>query len=205
MVRRTQMVQGHEALFARLLIILGSVLLLMGLVSGCTGKKYADISPGLESRGSYIEGVPFYQQSEITGGASALASVFDFHGRPDSLERITDKIYLPELRVMRLSDMDEYARAAGFKTDSHRGSIGELKSYIRKGIPVISMLDLRFGLDHELHYVSVIGYDDVNEVFIVHDGLEPNHVVGYKHFNKLWVRADYWMLVIEPASEKAGK
>jgi len=205
MVHHTQRGHGHEERFARILIVPGLVLLLTGLAAGCATKKFADISPGLKSRGSYIEGVPFYQQSETTGAASALASILDFHGRPDSLERIADKIYLPELRVTLPIDMETFAREAGFKTDSHRGSIGELKSYIRMGLPVISMLDLGIGLDHKPHYVSVIGYDDVNEVFIVHDGLEPNSVVGYKHFNKLWVRADYWMLVIEPKSGKARK
>lgn len=198
MVHHAKRDRGHEELFARALTYLGFVLMLTGIATGCMGKKFAEIRPGLETRGSYIEGVPFYQQSESTGGPAALASILDFRGRPESLERITEKIYLPELRGTLPINMEKYAREAGLKTESSRGSLGELKAYIKKGIPVICLLDIGFSLFHEPHYVSVIGFDDGNEVFIVHDGLEPNSVIGYKKFNKKWVRADYWMLVIEP-------
>lgn len=197
--------RDREGLFGRVLPCLGFALLLAGLVAGCTVKKFAELRPGLEARGFYIEGVPFYQQREAACGPAALASILDFRGRPESLERITEKIYLPKLHVTLPIDMENFAREAGFKTESYRGSFGELKARIRKGIPVICMLDLGFGFDHKPCYISVIGYDDVNEVFIAHDGLEPNSVIEYKQFNKKWVRANYWMLVIEPKSGKALK
>ena len=205
MARHTQRGHGHEELFARLLTVPGMVLLLMGLVTGCTVKNFADLRPGLETRGSYIEGVPFYQESESICGPAALAGVFDFRGSPEGLERIAGKIYRPKLRCALPIDMEEYARTAGFKAASHNGSLGELKAYIRKGMPVICMLDRGSGLNHEQQYISVIGYDDVNEVVIVHDGLAPNSLISYKKFNKGWVRAGYWMLVIEPKSGEARK
>jgi ABC-type bacteriocin/lantibiotic exporter with double-glycine peptidase domain len=184
---------------------LGFVLLLTGLAAGCMSRKFAELRPGLETRGSYIEGVPFYQQSESTCGPAALASILDFRGRQESLERITGKIYLPELRGTLPIDMEKYAREAGFKTVSLHGSLGELKAHIRKGIPVICLLDLGFSLYRLPHYVSVIGFDDGNEVFIVHDGSAPNSLIGYEKFNKKWVRAGYWMLVIEPNPEEGRK
>lgn len=205
MVRHSRRGHGHGELFARLLIVLGLALLLMGLVTGCTGKKFAELRPGLETRGSYIEGVPFYQQSGPICGPAALASIFDFRGRPESVEHITEKLSHPELGCTLPIDMEEYARKAGFKAASHNGSLGVLKAYIRKGMPVICMLDRGSGLNHEQQYVSVIGYDDLNEVVIVHDGLAPNNLISYKKFNKGWVRADYWMLVIELKPGEARK
>jgi hypothetical protein len=53
---------GHEKLFTHALAYLGFVLLLTGVVTGCTGRKFAELRPGLEAHGSYIEGVPFYKQ-----------------------------------------------------------------------------------------------------------------------------------------------
>jgi ABC-type bacteriocin/lantibiotic exporter with double-glycine peptidase domain len=202
MVLQAQRCRVHEDVSARAVRYLTLVLLLTLLVTGCAEKKFAEIRPGLETRGKYIEGVPFYQKSESTSGPAALASILEFRGRPESVERITEKIAVPEIKVTRPGDMEKFAREAGFKTDSYRGSFGELKAYIRKRTPVICMLDVGVGLDHQPHYISVVGYDDINEVVIVHDGLEPNSVIKYKEFNKKWVRADYWMLVIEPVSEK---
>ena len=205
MARHTQRGHGHEELFARLLTVPGMVLLLMGLVTGCTVKNFADLRPGLETRGSYIEGVPFYQQSGSICGPAALASIFEFRGRPESPERITAKMNQPGLGCALPIDMEEYARTAGFKAVSHKSSFGELKANIRKGTPVICMLDLGSGFNHQLQYVSVIGYDDVKQVVIMHDNVSANSVISYKKFNKRWVRANYWMLVIEPRSAEASQ
>jgi len=190
--------RGLDALFARPVIFFLFALLVTGSVAGCAEKNFAVLRPGIETRGHYIEGVPFYRQSESTCGPAALASILAFHGRPESLERITGKIYLPELRGTLPMDMENFAREAGFKTTSSYGTIEELKAYIRKGMPVICMLDLGFGLYHQPHYISVIGFDDVNAVIIGHDGLTPDSVISYEKFNKEWTRAGRWMLVIEP-------
>jgi ABC-type bacteriocin/lantibiotic exporter with double-glycine peptidase domain len=190
--------RGH-ALLGRPAILLGLVLLVTGIVTGCANKNFAALRPGLETRGRYIEGVPFYQQSEATCGPAALASILAFRGRPESLERITEKIYLPELRGTLPMDMEKYARDAGFKTTAAYGTFDELKAYIRREMPIICMLDLGFSVYHRPHYISVIGFDDVNAVVIGHDGKTPNSVIGYEKFNREWSRAGRWMLVIEPA------
>ena len=197
----------HEEVIARFLAYLTFALLLTLLVTGCARKKtkFVEIKPGLETRGFYIEGVPFYQKSEPTCGPATLASILDFYGHRESVERITEKIVAPVPGDTLPDDMEKFARSIGFKTESHSGSLGELKAYIRNRTPVICMLDVGFGLDHKPYYISVVGYDDINEVMIVHNCLEQNSVITYHEFNKQWVRAGYWMLVIEPASGKAAK
>jgi ABC-type bacteriocin/lantibiotic exporter with double-glycine peptidase domain len=170
----------------------------IGFTSGCLGRIFSDLRPGLETRGYYIEGVPFYRQSESTCGPAALASILAFRGRPESLERITEAIYLPELRGTLPMDMEKFAQDAGFKTTSSSGTLDGLKAYVRNGIPVICMLDLGFSLYRKPHYISVIGFDDVNAVVIGHDGLTPNSLIGYEKFDAKWGRAGHWMLVIEP-------
>ena len=197
MMRHAKAGQGREDLFGRALTGFAALALLTMIVTGCTGKDFAALRPGLESRGAYIEGVPFYQQSDPTSGAAALAGMLDYLGHPEDLERITKKIYHPDLSDAPPWDMERYAREAGFKSEASSGSFGELKAYIRKGTPVICLLDIGFGFDHKPLYVMVIGFDDVHEVFIVHDGSAPNGLIGYKKFNKKWIRAGYWMLVIE--------
>jgi len=205
MVRHAQQGGVHEEAIALSRSYRACALLLLCLVTGCTGRTFAELRPGLETRGSYIEGVPFYQQSGSICGPAALASIFEFRGRPESPERITAKMNQPGLGCALPIDMEEYARTAGFKAVSHKSSFGELKANIRKGTPVICMLDLGSGFNHQLQYVSVIGYDDVKQVVIMHDNVSANSVISYKKFNKRWVRANYWMLVIEPRSAEASQ
>ena len=174
------------------------LMLVTAFLGGCAGKDFSAIRPGIESRGHYIEGVPFYKQSESTCGPAALAGVFAFRGRPENVDEITAKVFLPQLRGTLPMDMESYARERGFHTSSSAGTLADLKDYIRKGVPVICMLDLGFSLYHQPHYVTVIGYDDVNRLIVEHDGVRPNRLVAYEKFDTAWARAGRWMLVITP-------
>lgn len=181
------------------LVILIAVLALGAVFfGGCANKNFSAIRPGIESRGHYIEGVPFYKQSDSTCGPAALAAVFAFWGRQVNLEEITSRVYLPQLRGTLPMDMESYARETGLHTVSSVGTLADLKASIRKGVPVICMLDLGFSLYHQPHYVTVIGFDDVNSLIVEHDGLHSNSLVTYAKFGSAWARAGRWMLVITP-------
>ncbi len=182
-------------------VILFSLLLIVSFPTGCAKRNFADLWPGLKTRGHYIENVPFYRQSESTCGPAALASIFAFWGHPVSLKTITATVYLPKLGGTLPMDMEDFARKAGFETISSSGTLAELKFAIRKGTPVICLLDLGFSLYHQPHYITAIGYDDVHDIVICHDGSTPNSLIGYDKFNKEWARAGNWMLKIEPRSD----
>jgi ABC-type bacteriocin/lantibiotic exporter with double-glycine peptidase domain len=172
------------------------------IISGCASKNFSTLRPGIELRGHYIDGVPFYQQKDSYCGPAALASVLGFWGRPASLEQITAAVYLPELRGTLPMDMENFMLEAGFKTIASTGTLEELKVRIRTGLPVICLLDLGFGPYRQPHYVTVIGFDDANAVIIAHDGLKANNVIGYKTFENEWTRAGHWMLIADPKSSK---
>ena len=167
-------------------------------ITGCGGKNFAGLRPGLESRGHYIEGVPFYRQSESTCGPAALASVLAFWGRQVDLEEITAKVYIPKLRGTLPMDMENFARERGFEASSSSGDLEDLKAHLRKDVPVICLLDLGFGPYRRPHYITAIGFDDMHAVIIEHDGLRSNRLMGYESFNRAWTRAGSWMLVIKP-------
>ncbi len=171
------------------------ILLATGSVTGCANKNFADLRPGIEKRGHYIEGVPFYRQNESTCGPAALAGILAFWGRPANLDKITAKVYLPELRGTLPMDMENFVKDEGIESASSSGTLEELKAHIRRGIPVICLLDLGFGPYRQPHYVTVIGFDDVNAVIIAHDGVKENSLIRYDTFKKEWDRAGNWMLV----------
>jgi ABC-type bacteriocin/lantibiotic exporter with double-glycine peptidase domain len=168
------------------------------LAAGCGKKSFEAIRPGIEARGHYIEGVPFVKQTEYDCGPAALAGVLAFHGRPTDLETITAGIYLPRLRGTLPMDLERFAKDSGLTTASSAGTVDTLKAVIRNNIPVICLLDLGFGPYRQPHYVTIIGFDDGNGLFIMHDGITPDKTMSYEAFEKKWARAGRWMIVIKP-------
>lgn len=166
---------------------------------GCAGKDFSDVRPGIESRGHYIENVPFYrQQGDSDCGPAALAGVLAFRGHTVSRERITANIYLPQLKGALPMDMERFARESGFETDSAPGTLDRLKALVRRGSPIICLIDPGFSYYKQPHYVTVVGFDDGNAVVIMHDGLKQNRLMSYDTFDRAWARAGRWMIDIGP-------
>ncbi len=163
--------------------------------TGCAERDFSALRSGIEQQGHYITGVPFYRQGEDSCGPAALASVASFWGQPVNMEQIKVRVYLPELRGTLPMDMERFLRETGFRTISSAGTLAELKTQVRNNVPVICLLDLGFSLYRRPHYVTVIGFDDVSEVLIAHDGVDANKVIRYEKFMKEWGRAGNWMLV----------
>ena len=166
--------------------------------AGCGARDFASIRPGIEERGQYIEGVPFFRQTGDDCGPAALASILAFHGRPVDLGAITASIYLPRLRGTLPMDLEKYAKDAGLRTESSSGSLDGLRQTLRNGSPVICLLDLGFGLYRQPHYVTVLGFDDVHMLVVMHDGETRDKTMSYGTFDKAWKRAGRWMIVVKP-------
>jgi len=178
--------------------ITGAILLFLVSLSACAGKDFSELRQGIETRGHYIQSVPFYKQSEDTCGPAALAGVISYWGWSADLKDITTQIYVPKLRGTLPMDMENFARKAGFDTSSSAGTLDDLKSFLRKDVPVICLIDLGFGIYRRPHYITAVGFDDTNAVLIEHDGRQANSVMEYDAFMRAWKRGAYWMLVIKP-------
>jgi predicted double-glycine peptidase len=172
--------------------------LLAALAAGCAARPFTEIQDGLEARGHYINGVPFVRQTGNDCGPAALAAVLSFQGKQPDLAAITASIYLPKLGGTLPMDMERYAKEAGFQTDASSGTLDTLRQAIRINVPVICLLDLGFGLYRQPHYVTVIGFDDGNRLFVLHDGEDHDRTMAYEKFEKAWKRAGNWMIVVAP-------
>ncbi len=172
-----------------------AIALLAALAAGCSAKRFDEIRPGIEERGHYIGGVPFVRQEDRDCGPAALAGVLSFWKHPIDLAEITSQVYLPKLGGTLPMDMERFVQQAGLQTSTAAGTIDSLRSVVRSGRPVICMLDTGFGLYRQPHYITVIGFDDGNRLFIFHDGVHPNVTMSYEDFEKVWSRAGHWMLV----------
>ena len=164
--------------------------------AGCGARPFAEIQAGIEARGHYISGVPFVRQTSEYCGPAALAGVLTFHGRQPDLAAITAAVYLPKLGGTLPMDLERYAKEAGFVTDAGPGTLDTIRRTIRSNTPVVCLLDLGFGPYRAPHYVTVIGFDDVNQLVIMHDGADPDRTMVYEKFGKAWKRAGNWMIVV---------
>jgi ABC-type bacteriocin/lantibiotic exporter with double-glycine peptidase domain len=186
---------NHDVHGLFLLWLLGFLAL---LAAGCGPKAFSDVKQGIESRGHYIDGVPFYRQTSYACGPAALAGVFAYWKRPVDLDHLTRSIVLVRLQGTLPMDMERAAKDAGFRTKTAHGDLPLLVSSLRNNVPVIALLDLGFGPLQQPHYVTIVGYDDGNGLFIMHDGAESNRTMPYDRFETVWARAGKWMLVVEP-------
>lgn len=166
--------------------------------AGCAPRDLSSLPPGLDARGHYISGVPFVRQGADDCGPAALSGVLAFHGASIPLEEIRSRILTPALGGTLPPDMENFARASGFSTETASGSLERLQAAVRSGRPVICLLDLGSGLYRQPHYVVAIGFDDVHRVMIMHDGVTRNRLMAYDRFQKAWSRAGNWMLVAHP-------
>jgi ABC-type bacteriocin/lantibiotic exporter with double-glycine peptidase domain len=180
------------------LFVLWILLSLSLFVPGCGPKTFADIELGIQSRGHYVEDVPFYRQTSYACGPAALASVFAYWKHPVDLDQLTRSIVLVDLQGTLPMDMERAAKDAGLRTTTAHGDRALLLASIKRNVPVICLLDLGFGPLQQPHYVTIVGYDDGNLLFIMHDGSEPNRTISYDRFETVWGRAGKWMLLVEP-------
>jgi ABC-type bacteriocin/lantibiotic exporter with double-glycine peptidase domain len=177
------------------LFLLGLVIILS---AGCSALNFEVVRPGIETRGHYIDGVPFIRQSGNDCGPAALAGVFSYYGKPADLAAVTAAIYIPKLRGTLPMDLEQYARTAGFQTRSSGNTVDALRAAIRNNNPIICLLDFGFGPYRQPHYVTAIGFDDGNKIIIMHDGTTANRTMTNETFWKYWSRAGNWMVVITP-------
>ena len=182
-----------------------AVVVLM-LFPGCSEKSFASLKPGIDKEGHYISGVLFFKQEDSSCGPAALASVASYWGKKVSVNQVVASVYLPQLRGTLPMDMENFLREQGLETVSSAGTLDALKEQVRRNIPVICLLDLGFSVYRRPHYVTVIGFDDMDAVIIAHDGVQEQKVIGYEQFLREWGRAGNWMLVAFPgASQDEGR
>lgn len=93
-----------------------------------------------------------------------------------------------------------------------RGLIPITKTYqprllveaLRNDEPVLTLVNLSFNWAPQWHYFAVYGYDTSTESFLVHDGDGGTATIDSETFDKLWARADYWMLTTHETTDMSA-
>lgn len=139
--------------------------------------------------------VPFVAQEKDGCAAAALAMVMRHWGQPADVEAIARELREPELRGIRGSRLEAFARGRGFSAVAYKGDLTQLRDYLRKGRPLI----VAWGLEKGVHDVVVVGDD--GDVVLVHDpAAGASQRVASTEFERRWQRAGHWTLLVLPKS-----
>jgi ABC-type bacteriocin/lantibiotic exporter with double-glycine peptidase domain len=171
-------------------------IILFLFLAGCS--RWHSVEEGISAsdEAEVIENVPFVKQKDEFCGPAAMESVMRFYGQDINQEEIAEHVYTPKLGGALISDMENFAREMGYKTETKNGDLDTLISVIDQGIPVIVIVDLGRWVLSVPHYYVVYGYDKSKGVFILHTGFKGAQVVSFSELDKEWEKMNKLMLVM---------
>jgi len=143
---------------------------------------------------SHIEGVPFVKQDREQCGPASLASVLSYYGLSVHPDSISEAVYDPRIKGTLITDLENYARRLGFRTESGQATVEQAKSFIDREMPVIVLIDLGFLLAPRPHYLVLFGYTEKG--FIAHDGETASKVYDFPGFIKKWEKMGNTYLLV---------
>ena len=171
---------------ARLGVLLGALAL---LVPARLSPQTPDGQTPPLPKQALVAGAPYVRQSHPnTCGAAALAMLFKWAGVDLGEARILDACPQMKETGFWIPWLWELAGKQGLRFECGEGDPTIVKRWLAKGHPVI-VYQYSTEATRRPHLRVVIGYDDGENTFIVHDPakeLGPNHRIAYPLFEKLW-------------------
>nr|WP_299209046.1 C39 family peptidase [Thermocrinis sp.] len=140
--------------------------------------------------------VPFVKQRDQFCGPASLSSVFAYYNLYIDQDEIAKEVYVPKLKGALITDLENYAKKKGFKTELFRGDLEKLRQYISRGLPVIILVDLGALFVSVPHYLVVVGFD--GEGFYAHTGYEEMKFYPFQELDRIWRRMGRVGLVVYP-------
>jgi ABC-type bacteriocin/lantibiotic exporter with double-glycine peptidase domain len=141
-----------------------------------------------------ISNVPFYPSEDNQCGPTSMAMVLNFLGIKVTPAEISKAIYSKGAGGTSDFDMMLHAKKLGLKSENYKGSLLDLKSKIKRGIPLIVMVDEGFWFYKKYHYMVVFGFNE--KEIIVHSGKNEMQRIKIETFIKKWEKANFWTFLI---------
>ena len=162
------------------------------LITGSTQASFLD--------SFYIQGVPYVVQEPHWCGPACLSMVLGYWGLNITQQNIAEEIYDPESQGTAIEYMATYARERGFEAEDFHGSIDDIKSWLRDGVPLIVMQKFVVMSD-DLHYRVVVGYNESSQTIITYDPEKgQNYTLTYTTFSDLWKTSSNRTIAVTPSN-----
>jgi hypothetical protein len=165
------------------------------LVAGLAGQVDAQPAPLPPLT---ILDVPFISQSEALCGGAAAAMVLRYWGErglnAESFSHLVDR----SAAGIRTDALVSELRSRGWMTAALSGTAEAIDAELRRGRPVLTLIEDRPG---RFHYIVIVARTPDAVVF--HDPARaPLRVVGRDEFERRWQPAKRWMAVVVPGARE---
>lgn len=148
-----------------------------------------------------IPDVPFHPQADYQCGPAALATVLGWSGVETTADALVPRVYLPARRGSLQPELRATARAFDRLAYEPEPRLAALLAELDAGHPVLVLQKLGFGPWPGWHYAVVVGYDAVNESFLLRSGTEQHLRLSSRRFLTSWIRGGTWALVVLPPGQ----
>jgi ABC-type bacteriocin/lantibiotic exporter with double-glycine peptidase domain len=143
-----------------------------------------------------VQDVPFFPQEDHYCGPAALAGLLTYYGRPTTQHEIAQAIYLPRHFGTLSMDLLLYSKAKGLDTRVVEGNLNLLKSEVDQKHPIVVFLNLGLKIFPKGHFITVIGYNDLDQTIIAHSGQDAERSIPYAQFLQAWGKTGFWTLLV---------
>lgn len=147
-----------------------------------------------------LSAVPFFPQARYQCGPAALATVLVHSGVITDPDDLVDDVYLPDRRGSLQLELVAATRRHERIPFRVGGDGAALLRELDAGHPVLVLQNLGVAALPIWHYAVVVGYDAERDKLILRSGTEARLEQRASRFLASWQRADYWGLVVPPAS-----
>ncbi|MBS1972287.1 MAG: PA2778 family cysteine peptidase [Bdellovibrionales bacterium] len=147
--------------------------------------------------------MPFLQQTAGYCGPATLAMALSSQGQTTTPEEVGPLVYTPGLKGTLQEDMISAGRRQGFMTVKIQG-MESLLAEVTAGHPVIVFENLALSWLPQWHYALVFGYDLNTQTVTMHSGPEAFKRWDLRRFERSWMLADYWGVVLLKPGELAA-
>lgn len=177
-------------------IVFFFVIFVTPFLGGCPQSSLSAETVPRPGNSKIIENVPFVKQKDEFCGPAAMVSVMKFYGRDITQDEIAKEVYTPKLKGALISDMENYAKAQGYKTETVNGDLNLLMSLVDEGVPAIVLVDLGKWVVTVPHYYVLYGYDKDRSVFVIHTGYRSGKEISFKTLDKQWEKMNRLVLIL---------
>jgi len=174
------------------------------LFSGCMPKQTAALmqdKPAEISTSASVAGVPFFSQQDYQCGPAAMAMALGYAGVDVSPEQLRPALFVPEKQGSLQVEMMALPRRYGMVAYQLAPYLDNILREIKAGYPVIVFQNLGLSLAPQWHYAVVTGFDLTSKSITLHSGDTPDYTMPISTFERTWVRAGSWAMLVLPAGE----
>lgn len=187
----------------------GILLIISVLACGCVSQHPFNLAKIQNKEGiRLLKIAPVKQEQNGYCGVACLEEVLYYWGKPVRQKEIWDSITKGEKDEIIAKELREYAEQVGLKGFIFKGNIHDIGANIEKGRPLIIAHEstgfLR-GLagKNDYHYVVVVGYNKVQDYYIIDDPAQNRYWMLSDKFEKMWASGFNFLMLVAP-EEKGG-